>query len=404
MNGFTPVYDRALLTASLSDRREAFAKLRFKHKMLDDVVTIVLQYLRSGSNRNIIAILGPSGVGKTELLRALERHILREFAQRMLAEPAFIPCCYIELAAATGSCFSFDDMLYRAVNALKDPFVDGWSHEIVAERAAADSGNTDFWTALRVSTHFRFAFEAAVRHRKPIALLIDEINHATKTSRERTAIDQCNTIKSLANLTATQFICAGTEEAIDLFEGNGQIGRRAPVVPFHAYLPTAEGREEFFKVACNFLAKMPVESIDDDVFDEPYLFAGGVGSVGTLRNWLCDSYTLCLEDTPHRFKRKHLDARRHSTGVLAKLLDNIEDARRRLEDGDINEIIARLDLNKDQSDSSEPQAKFESTDPTKGEASNENGGRKKRKKQRVGHRKPSKDPIGVPEDALAVAE
>ena len=296
-------------------------------------------------------------------------------------------------------------MLFRAVNALKDPFVDGWSPEIMAERAAADASNTDFWAALRVSTHLRFAFEAAVKHRKPIALLVDEINHAAKTSKDRTALDQCNTIKSLANLTATQFICAGTEEAIDLFEGNGQIGRRAPVVPFHAYpSPPQRAVTSSSKIACNFLAKMPVESIDDDVFDEPYLFAGGVGSVGTFRNWLCDSYTLCLEDTPHRFKRKHLDARRHSTRVLAKLLDNIEDARRRLEDGDINEIIARLNLNEGQSDSSEPEAKVESTDPTNGEASTANGGKKKRKKQRVGHRKPSKDPIGVPEDALEVAE
>lgn len=402
MKGFTPQFDRALLDASISARKEAFARVRIRHPMLDEVVSAVLQFLQSDSDRNVIAILGPSGVGKTELLKALERRILREFAARTHSEPSFIPCARIELAAATGACYNFDDLLYRAVAALKDPFVGEWPSDVLAARAAEDAGNTDFWAALRVSTHLRFSFEGAVRYRSPVALLIDEINHVMKISRDRTPLDQCNTMKSLANLTATQFITAGTEAAIDLFEGDGQIGRRAPVVPFHAYPANPEGRQIFFKIACNFLARMPVASIDDDVFDEPYLFAGGVGSVGTLRGWLCDSFAVCLADTPVRFQRKHLEARRHKTQVLHKLIDNIELARERLKDGDLKEVMGRLRLTEDVM--SHPQVDEVRPGNGPGDSTPPQSQRlKKGGKRRVGHRKASKDAIGVPENALEVA-
>lgn len=402
MEGFKPIFDPALLQAPLTKRKDAFARVRLKHRMLDDVVSLVLRYLQSDSDRNIIAILGPSGVGKTALLRSLERRILADYAERMLSDPSFIPCGYVELAAATASAYNFDDFLYRAVHVLKDPFAGAWSSDVIAARAAQNADQTEFWAALRASTHLRFSFEAAVRFRKPVALLIDEINHVLKTARDRTSLDQCNAMKSFANLTATQLIVAGTEAAIELFEGDGQIGRRVPVVPFHAYSSSDHDRREYFTVACNFLARMPVKTIDADVFDEPYLFAGGVGSVGTLRGWLCHGFSHCLSDTPDRFQRKHLDASRHKTQVLHKLLDNIGMARERLKDGNFQDVMTRLGLD-GSALPEEPADGTEQPPNSKPSDSSDEPKPKPKRKQRVGHRKRSNDPIGLQPGDLDVA-
>lgn len=402
MTGLPKMFDPTLLSAPLADRKAAFARVRLRHQMLDDVVSSALHFLQSDSDRNIIAILGPSGVGKTALLRSLERRILADYLARMKSDASFIPCAYIELAAPTGNAYSFDDMLYRAVAALKDPFLGEWATDVVAAHAAVDPSNTDFWASLRASTHLRLSFEAAVRYRRPIALLIDEVNHTLKTSRDRTPLDQCNAMKSFANLTATQLITAGTEAAIDLFEGDGQIGRRVPVIPFHAYPSTPEGRETYYGIACNFLARMPIASIDDDVFDETFLFAGGVGSVGTLRGWLCDAFAKCLSDTPKRFQRKHLETSRHKTQVLLKLIENIELARERLKDGDFRDVMERLNLSECEGpiDFTEPSACSATSNIT---ISTDTPIKERTGKRRVGHRNRSKDPTGLPDGALEVA-
>ena len=90
--------------------------------------------------------------------------------------------------------------------------------------------------------NYRYAVEQTLRHRRPVAVMIDEAQHLAKVASGRRLLDQLDVIKSIANRTDTVHVLFGTYDLLAFRNLNGQLSRRSVDVHFPRYC--AEVAEE----------------------------------------------------------------------------------------------------------------------------------------------------------------
>lgn len=93
-----------------------------------------------------------------------------------------------------------------------------------------------------VASDYRDAVEQAIRHRRPVAVMIDETQHLGKIGSGRRLLDQLDVIKSIANRTGTVHVLFGTYDLLALRNLNGQMSRRS--IDVHLARYRAEVPEE----------------------------------------------------------------------------------------------------------------------------------------------------------------
>lgn len=375
-----PQIDPEVLAKSPAERIQRFKQVKLRHHALVRALDRALLQLHAQSKRNVIAVIGPSSVGKTELLKQLRREILNDATLLAAAagiERSSVPCPFVELASTTGRSFDFADMFLRILAKLSDPFLARWEPQVISSMRAAKQGQPDeFFSVLEgIRVDLRFALESALRYRRPIAILLDEIHHACVVPRGREISEQSEVFKSVANISGTRLVCAGTEKALPLFDGDAQIMMRSRIIPLLPYGDSPTERSEFMSYATGLFQRLPVAAVDDAVLSEEYLVRHTLRAAGALKDWIQDALPICLRDNGGAgpMLRKHMDEVRPRRKQVEQFHAAVEVARRALEDAG------------DPEDSSPVPAPIMAL-PTPSPP--------RRRQGRVGHRAPSKDPIG----------
>src|SRR5262249_28980015 len=125
-------FPQELLKRSAGARQEYFETECFiSHRLLEEAVAATLRAIcppggdmtarRLGSTVNV---LGPSRVGKSTLIRILEKLLLEMYHDQMVADDGFIPFASI-LAPDPGTTHFEWDYCRAILRSLSDPFVDG---------------------------------------------------------------------------------------------------------------------------------------------------------------------------------------------------------------------------------------------------------------------------------------
>src|SRR5439155_26666308 len=137
------------------------------------------------------------------------------------------------------------------------------------------------------SAEYRYAVEQAFRHRRPLAVLIDEAQHLVKMSSGRKLLDQLDVIKSIANLTGTVHVLFGTYDLLAFHSLNGQLSRRTVEIHFRRYRADQEDdRRSFVNTVHSFAQRMPFPEPPDLAAEWEYLYERSIGCVGVLKDWL----------------------------------------------------------------------------------------------------------------------
>lgn len=385
-----------LLKKSKRERLEGFRAFTAKHPLLLEAYEELRCAVRDSNPGSIIFMYGPTGVGKTTLLKRLKKHLEEINLPELENDYERFPVVNVRLSTPTSSSFDWKDYFKRTLRALEEPLVD---YKLDMER----------WNKLYRVTHgenerirqlasndqsgirpMRFAVEQTLLHRRPFAVLIDEAQHFGITSTGRKLLDQLNTIKSVADESKTIHVLCGTYELIPLRNLNGQLSRRSVDIHFGRY--QAESRahqQEFINVLFTFQERLPLSETPDLVSKWDYFYERSLGCVGVLKDWLTRSLALALEDNCSTLKFKFIERRALSvsqcTTMLRETLDGekelLEEARDRLS------LREGLGLNMDtrnneQENSSGKPEISPSISPT-------------RRKRRVGTRNPVRDKIGA---------
>ncbi len=149
----------------------------------------------------------------------------------------------------------------------------------------------------KVTSELRWALEQALRHRRPVAFIVDEAQHFKRIASGRRLLDQMDTLKSLANMTGITHVLIGTYELLGFAQLSAQLDRRSFEIHFPRYhIDIPEEMLAFKRVLLTFQRHLPLTGEPDLVAQAEYFYERSVGCVGVLKDWLTRALAAALED------------------------------------------------------------------------------------------------------------
>ena len=275
--------------STLSQSRKAllrdFRDFTVAHPQLMDAKDKLITAIHQSPRNSLVMVFGPTGVGKTTLLTKVEQILTTSLLPTLETDRGRIPVESLEAVAPESGNFNWRDQFKRILLNVEEPLV-----RRKLPQPLLRSGDDDPYTRLNSkapSAEYRYAVEQALRHRRPLAVLIDEAQHLVKMSSGRKLLDQLDVIKSIANLTGTVHVLFGTYDLLAFHSLNGQLSRRTVEVHFRRYrADQEEDRRSFVNTVHTFAQRLPFPEPPDLAAEWEYLYERSIGCVGVLKDWL----------------------------------------------------------------------------------------------------------------------
>ncbi|UBF28556.1 AAA family ATPase [Kovacikia minuta CCNUW1] len=362
-------FPRELLNQPVSARITYFQSYTMPHPKLRVAAQKLKYSIHQPAGASLIFVFGPSGVGKSTLLRKIAQDLTEVALPRMEIHKGYIPVADIEAIAPEFSNFDWKDFYVRALMALKEPMIE------------KKISRTDSKLKLRL------ALESALKNRKPDAFFVDEAQNLGKVASGRKLRDQTDCIKSLANITQTQFVLCGTYELLVLRNLSGQLCRRSTDIHLPRYFAEFDNdRQAFQAVLSTFQSYLPLLEAPSLSENWDFCYERSIGCIGILKDWLSRTLSAVLEEdnNARTLTLKHLERHAWSTSQCSIMLKEAKEGEKKLGDKRTTDDQLRADLGLDPSISLPDVA-------VSSEASNENSTR------RVGEPLPRRRPVGEEE-------
>ena len=175
-------------------------------------------------------------------------------------------------------------------------------------------------------TVYRYTAEQVLRHRRPVALCIDEAQHLANVTSGRRLQSQLDCVKSLSNLTGIPIVLCGHYELLAFRNLSAQLSRRSVDLHFRRYRADDEAERQAFKnVVWSFACHLPLAEVPDLVAQWDYLYERSLGCVGVLKLWLAKALAAALEEGGRRLTQRHLAETALSLSRCDKLLAELRE-------------------------------------------------------------------------------
>jgi DNA polymerase III delta prime subunit len=386
-----------LLVKPKTERLKAFSEYTTKHPLLKAAYEELKCAIRDSSPGSIIYIYGPPGVGKTTLLIRLEEHLRKFMLAKLREDSERIPVIRVRATAPTSGNFDWKEFLKRLLIVLEEPLIDRkidmerWKRPGFSNTSNSESNRkliSDDRSGIRP---MRFAYEQTLKHRRPMAVLVDDAQHFGILSSGRKLLDQLNIIKSISDESLVTHALCGTYEIIPFRNLNGQLSRRSINIHFGRYHVDDEAqRQQFKNVLYTFQEHLPLQETPDLRARWDYFYERSIGCIGVLKDWLTQSLSLALESNSHTLPLKFIERRALSVSQCSSMLREAIAGEKESEEREDSRQLLRTSLglrddyivlNKEAS----PINVSAPTIPTS----------PRQRRQRVGSRKPVRDSVGM---------
>ncbi len=320
----TPASDgfpRELLMQAPSERLAYFAAKVVAHPRLVDAHRAVHDALRQPTAPSLIALYGPTGVGKTTLRLRLEQQLITDALPALEKDRARIPVLAVEAIAPESGQFNWKDYYARALVALNEPLLD---RKVMVNAAVNPDAVRPTIRRSASAPALRWVLEQCLRQRRVGVCLIDEAQHLKRLASGRRLLDQMDTLKSLAATTGTMHVLIGTYELLGLTNLSAQLSRRSVEVHFGRYRASVDkDRLAFKSVLLTFQRHLPVSEEPDLVGLWERLYEGSLGCVGVLKSWLNRALADAIAHEATTITHRHLDRQALPTRTLLNLAREI---------------------------------------------------------------------------------
>jgi energy-coupling factor transporter ATP-binding protein EcfA2 len=320
-NGFP----RDLLTQSATARRNYFRDCTIAHPHLAEVYRRLRTEIATVEPGTLLFVFGPSGIGKTTLLQRLAQKVTEEMSAALAEDVSRIPLVTVEaLSPETGN-FNWKDFYRRLLLKLDEPCLD---RKLIPwlQTAEYDEQKQLLLGSRTAGTVYRYTAEQVLRHRRPVALCIDEAQHLANVTSGRRLQSQLDCIKSLSNLTGIPIVLCGHYELLAFRNLSAQLSRRSVDLHFRRYRADDEVERQAFKnVVWSFACHLPLAETPDLVAQWETLYERSLGCVGVLKLWLAKALAAALADGGQRLTQRHLTETALSLSRCDKLLAELRE-------------------------------------------------------------------------------
>jgi energy-coupling factor transporter ATP-binding protein EcfA2 len=272
-----------------------FQSYVFSHPAAKDTFRDIGAALGATSSPQIIIFTGPTGVGKSTLVKAASNRLLQYYKDRLIAEPDFVPVVTINAVPPNGNTFNWKDFYIRLLTGQSEPLVD---RKLVIPRQSSlffDHPLEATFMQRSTADALRRSMEEYLRLRKTKLLIIDEAQHMLLVGNKQRLECQFESLKSLTIETGVTILLVGTYKLLDILDQSGQLTRRSQVVNFPRYdMRKGDDRDNFRKVLGYLEQKLSVHVKTQLDVNADYFYQKSAGCVGILKDWLvrCLEYAL----------------------------------------------------------------------------------------------------------------
>ncbi len=266
---------------SLDDRMTYFCKVRANHPKLAMALKEVEQFVDPVSGGGLVLLVGPAGVGKSEIVKLLKEKVLAKNRSEMLDDPGFIPIVVMDAATSGDKAFSWKNFYLQI-------------QRLLGGQIQSTIGG------------LRDGVERTLYWRRTQILVIDEGVHLFRGASDKSKIGHIDSLKSLASMSGVIIILVGSYDLLAVLSMSGQIARRTALVHFPRYLKGPESEDASFKLAMKrFVESMPIDGVGRLLELSGQLHLCTHGCIGVLKKLLEQSLKRAM-DSGGNWKNIHL--------------------------------------------------------------------------------------------------
>jgi hypothetical protein len=382
-------FPRHLVHQSSQVRLDYFKAYTVAHLALKQADQAVWNALREPAGASLIFVFGPTGVGKTTLLAQIEKRLIDLSCAQGIRRRGHIPALRLDAVSPALNQFKWGDYYQRALMLLQESLVEytvdygkpfpGLTRATREREPFPSRGPTD-------TAASRLAFEQALKHRTPHAILIDEAEHIAKAARGSKLLDQLDHVKSLAIMSKTVHVLVGTYDLLVFRNLSAQLSRRSIDIHFSRYRATDEAEMRAFKsVLWSFQRNVPLEEEPDLLQHWKYCYERTIGCVGVLKDWLTRALAEAMEKGEKTLSRALLEQHALSVDRCDQMITEAMAGEAALTEDEnaAYRLRVRLGLEPGPAHQQERQEKRQL----------QKGNPSQRRSPRVGQRKPIRDPV-----------
>jgi AAA domain len=316
------------LPLELQERLDAFKKYTAEHAMLSRKDDALTQAIWEPGGFAFLLLSGPTGVGKSELLRGVT-HRMQARAQVIIPGDRLpLPVVLVETPAP----FTYREWYERVLLALDEPIIEELIYREVGTSTNGKKTTSGRGRAsakpLDEAPELRRAVEVALAKRQVQALFFDEAQHLMADGETEALKRRWDWLKSLSNTTGVLFVLAGAYPLLKFRLVSSQAARRGTDVHFPRYqLSNPPDCSAFqgallalLKQACRAVSGREAKAAElQPLMDHwPLFYRGCLGCVGTLKEWLVRTVAAALRKGDARLT---LDRVREHELVEARLAE-----------------------------------------------------------------------------------
>lgn len=293
----TEVSRETMLSWPSRKRVEYFATKFTLHGNLTNVMEAISELLDPISKARMIALIGPTGVGKTMMGTKIAEAIVRHY--HAATSTSDIQCIYVEAQSDKGNRTYDWSGLYSSV------LSGGLEVDVERKVEYIHKGGELVIESVGTVRAKKNACKNLIRHRNTKLLIIDEAAHMLVSPDYKNTM---NTLKSLSQLLKTsKILLIGPYDLFKLVQQEGQVRRRASVVHFKRYSKNKKGDiAEFGRVLSEFLSIWPCADVPPLMNHVQQIMDSSCGCIGILKDMLDQAAILQTMQRGERWTEKIL--------------------------------------------------------------------------------------------------